>query len=185
MWPPHVARAPSNMVAGLQVKQRKRKGEKRERGGLNLEVTLTPVWSCAVDQGSHQTLSSFKGRNPRPPFSGGDCQLHHKKRKWNEINIKEWASLERAICHPWEAPLFMGEERIHQKRNGGVEREQRGITRAKREEKVPVKFHMRLVWSSVMRSTYENGRWWVCCGQPLLSGWWLESQVLRLKTSIL
>lgn len=49
-----------------------------------------------------------------------------------------------------------GEEKISQKRSRDIERELTGFMGAKREEKVPVKFHLRTVWSSVMRSTYEN-----------------------------
>lgn len=108
------------------------KGREEGERWTQLGSHVTPLWACAIDQGGHQPLSSFKRRNPRPQLSGGECQSHHKKRKSNEINVKEWASLERAICHPWEAPYSWGRENTpekeqrNRKRTEGIHRSQEG-----------------------------------------------------------
>ena len=152
---------------GLAPSQAERKkgreeGERWTPLGSHLKV----VWACAIDQGSHQPLCSFKGRDPRPQFSVGEHQSHHKKGKWNEINIKQWASLERATCHPWGAPYLWGRENMPEKEQRCRKRTEE-THRNQEGRKFPVKFQLRAVWSSVTRSSDENEWWWLCSGKLL------------------
>lgn len=59
---------------------------------------------------------------------------------------------------------FMGKRKHAKKRSRDEERGPRGIPGAKKEKKVLVKFHLRVEWSSVMRSTYESEWWQLCLG---------------------
>lgn len=68
--------------------------------------------------------------------------------KWKGTGIKVWPCLENAKC-PFGEHHVYGEERTGQKRSRDMESKLRGFIGAEGEEKVPVKFPLRTVWSSL------------------------------------
>ena len=123
MWPRLMAWAPSNVVAGLQVKQREREGVER---GTQLGSPRSPVWGRQLV---------------------GPRQLHGEEAWTPALNeqgegdrYQGVAVFEKCKVPPWRAPCLWGRENRPEKE----QKHRKKTEGAKREEKVPVKFPLEL-----------------------------------------